>query len=154
MKSFLLFLYGIFEDHDDVDFFCTEILGTTPAVSKVRYVIENSKSIIVIFETDMGRKELSEELHLVLTNDIVKFYFLFERESIYSANLPLQLKDFIFKPNDEHTSMRIEYEANSEKNVISTGATLDVDVILEKIEKSGVESLTDEEKNFLDNFEI
>jgi hypothetical protein len=49
--------------------------------------------------------------------------------------------------------MRIEYEANSEKNVISTGSTLDVDVILEKIEKFGVESLTDEEKNFLDNFE-
>lgn len=154
MKSFLLFLYGIFEDHDDIEFFCSEILGESPAVSKVRYVIENSKNIIVIFESDKGRKDLSEELYSILTNDIVKFYFLFERESIYSANLPLQMKDFIFKPTDEHTSLRIEYSQKDLEENINYSTDMDIDVILEKIEKFGVDSLTDDEKKFLDNFEI
>lgn len=154
MKSFLLFLYGIFEDQDDIEFFCTEILGESPVVSKVRYVIENSKNIIVIFESEKGRRELSEELHSLLTNDIVKFYFLFERESIYSANLPLQMKDFIFKPSDEHTSLRVEYDSKSVESKVSVSDDMDLDVILEKIEKFGVDSLTEEEKKFLDNFEI
>lgn len=154
MKSFLLFLYGVFEDMEDIEFFCTDILGESPAISKVRYVIENSKNIIVIFESDKGRKDLSEELYSLLTNDIVKFYFLFERESIYSANLPLQMKDFIFKPNDEHTAMKIEYAQEEVQKTISYSTDMDIDVLLEKIEKFGVDSLTEDEKNFLDNFEL
>jgi hypothetical protein len=153
MKTFLLFLYGIFEDHEDVEFFCAEILGTSPAVKTVRFVIENNKNIIVIFESNLVKKELSEELHVILTNDIVKFYFLFERESIYSANLPVQMKDFIFKPKDDHTSLRIEYETPSTAEGRVMSSDLDLDVILEKIEQFGVESLTEDEKKFLDNFE-
>lgn len=153
MKTFLLFLYGTFEDIEDIEFFCMEILGTSPAVNSVRFVIENNKNIIVIFDSEMEKKELSSELHSILVNDTVKFYFLFERESIYSANLPVQMKDFIFKPKDEHTSLRIEYP--SEKGVKDpiNFETMDLDIILEKIEQFGVESLTEDEKNFLDNFE-
>lgn len=154
MKTFLLFLYGTFEDHEDVEFFCGEILGSSPAVKTVRFVIENNKNIIVIFESDLVRKELSEELHSILTSDIVKFYFLFERESIYSANLPVQMKDFIFKPQDEHTSLRLEYEKQEIAEDRVMASNLDLDVILEKIEQFGIESLTEDEKKFLDNFEI
>lgn len=154
MKTFLLFLYGTFEDHEDVEFFCLEVLGESKAVKTVRFVVENNKNIIVIFESDLQRKELSEELHNSLTNEVVKFYFLFERDSIYSANLPVQMKDFIFKPSDEHTSLRIEYEKPTSSEGRVKTSDLDLDVILEKIEQSGIESLTEDEKKFLDNFEM
>lgn len=153
MKTFLLFLYGTFEDIEDIEFFCMEILGTSPAVNSVRFVIENNKNIIVIFDSEMEKRELSSELHSILVNDAVKFYFLFERESIYSANLPVQMKDFIFKPKEEHTSLRIEYPPNKEVKDPINFETMDLDIILEKIEQFGVESLTEDEKNFLDNFE-
>jgi len=111
MKTYLLFLFANFEDHEDIEFFCLEVLGVSPKISKVRFVIEDtSKSIIVIFESESTRKELSEELHNIISMEDVKFYFLFERESIYSANLPIQMKDFMFKPSEEHSSLRLEYE--------------------------------------------
>ena len=153
MKTFLLFLYGTFEDLEDIEFFCMEILGGSPAISAVRFVIENNKNIIVIFESEMERKELSSELHSILVNDTVKFYFLFDRENIYSANLPVQMKDFIFKSKDDHTSLRIEYPTNINDYESISFENMDLDIILEKIEQFGVESLTDDEKNFLDNFE-
>ncbi len=151
VNTFILFLYGTFENHEEVEYFCFEIFGISPAVKSVRFVIENEKNIIVIFDSDLGRKELSKELHDILIIDIVKFYFLFERESIYSANLPVQMKDFIFKPKENHSSLKIEYD-NTEINKM-TFSELDLDYILEKIELSGIDSLSDEEKKFLDNFE-
>jgi hypothetical protein len=151
MKTFILFLYGSFETHEDVEYFCFEKFGVSPAVNSVRFVIENEKNIIVIFDSELGRKELSKELHEVLPIDNIKFYFLFERESIYTANLPVQMKDFIFKPKDNHTSLKIEYD-NNEKNKI-TISNLNLDKILDKIELLGIDSLSEEEKNFLDNFE-
>jgi hypothetical protein len=152
MKTYLLFLFANFEDHEDIEFFCLEVLGVSPKISKVRFVIEDtSKSIIVIFESESNRKDLSEELHNIISMEDVKFYFLFERESIYSANLPIQMKDFMFKPNEEHSSLRLEYE-KKDKNEDSE-ETMDLDNILEKIEQQGLESLTPDEKKFLDGFQ-
>jgi hypothetical protein len=151
LKNFILFLFGNFENMEEVEFFCFEILGVSPAVNSVKFVIENEKSIIVLFDSELERKELSAELHDTLTTDIVKFYFLFERESIYSANLPVQMRDFIFKPKDDNTSLRLKY-TDTERTQIKS-IEMDLDMILEKIEKSGIDSLSDDEKKFLDNFE-
>jgi len=83
MKTYLLFLFANFEDHEDIEFFCLEVLGVSPKVSKVRFVIEDtSKSIIVIFESESTRKELSEELHNIISMEDVKFYFLFVRNTV------------------------------------------------------------------------
>ena len=30
MRSYLLFIYGVFDDHQDIEFFCLEILGKSP----------------------------------------------------------------------------------------------------------------------------
>ena len=151
MKTYLLFLFSNFQDHEDVEFFCLDVLGASTVISKVRFVIEDSsKSIIIIFESESNRKELSEELHNIISMEDVKFYFLFERESMYSANLPIQVKDFIFKPSDEHTSLRLEYNKNKESD--DDKPKMDLDVILEKIEQHGIESLNPEEKKFLDDF--
>ncbi len=81
----------------------------------------------------------------------VKFYFLFDRENIHSANIPIELKDFMFKPSSEHTSIRLEY--NKDKSEDNQQVSMDLDVILEKMYEYGIESLSDEEKKFLDGFQ-
>ena len=148
-KTFILFIFGMFEDHEDIEFFCTEILNDVPVVKKVRYVIENSQNIIVIFDSDSDYKTISTELFVALANDSVKFYFIFDRDSLVTAHLPQQVKDFIFKPQtEEDLIMRIEYDKNRNED-----PSMDLDDLLDKIDKMGIESLTPEEKNFLDNFE-
>jgi len=148
-KTFILFIFGMFEDHEDIEYFCTEILSDVSVVTKVRYVIENSQNIIVIFDSDSDYKTISTELFVALSNDSVKFYFIFDRDSLVTAHLPQQVKDFIFKPQtDEDIIIRIEYDKNKNED-----PSMDLDDLLDKIEKMGIESLTPEEKNFLDNFE-
>ena len=147
MKTYILFIFGLFEDHDDIEFFCTEILATSPIIKSVRYVIENSQNIIVIFDSDVEHKKLSEELYHLMINDSVKFYFLFTRDNLVSAHLPEQVKDFIFKPAEDGTIMKMDYTKKESPQ-------MDLDELLEKIENMGIGSLTPEEKNFLDNFEI
>jgi hypothetical protein len=63
-----------------------------------------------------------------------------------SAHLPEQVKDFIFKPLPESSAIEINYIKNPPKE-------LDLDEVLDKIDKMGISSLTEEEKKFLDNFE-
>jgi hypothetical protein len=146
MKTFILFLFGVFEDQEDIEYFCLDIFGSSDKISKVRYVIEKSQNIIIIFDSDIDYKTLSEEVYNLSFNDSVKFYFLVERDSLVSAHVPQAVKDFIFKPQTTDMFMKIEYEKSS--------PSMDLDELLEKIEKMGVDSLTPEEKNFLDNFEM
>ncbi len=146
MKTFILFLFGVFEDQEDIEYFCLDIFGSSDKISKVRYVIEKSQNIIIIFDSDIDYKTLSEEVYNLSFNDSVKFYFLVERDSLVSAHVPQAVKDFIFKPQTTDMFMKIEYEKNK--------PSMDLDELLEKIEKMGVDSLTPEEKNFLDNFEM
>jgi hypothetical protein len=138
----------MFEDHEDVEFFCTEVLGDTKSIKSLRYIIENSQNIIVIFDSDTEYFELSKDLFESLTIENVKFYFLIERDTLVTAHLPAQVKDFIFKPQTENSAMFLEYMKKEED-----GPLMDLDEVLDKIEKWGIESLTSEEKNFLDNFE-
>ena len=145
MKTFILFLFGVFEDQEDIEYFCLDIFGSSDKISKVRYVIEKSQNIIIIFDSNIDYKTLSEEVYNLSFNDSVKFYFLVERDSLVSAHVPQAVKDFIFKPQTTDMFMKIEYEKSS--------PSMDLDELLEKIEKMGVDSLTPEEKNFLDNFE-
>lgn len=144
-----MFLFGMFEDHEDIEFFCTEILSDVPVIKKVRYVIENSQNIIVIFDSDSDYRTISNEMFSVLTNEHIKFYFIFDRDSLVTAHLPQQVKDFIFKPQtEEDVIIRIEYDRNTKNE-----SSMDLDDLLDKIDKMGIDSLTPEEKNFLDNFE-
>lgn len=145
MKTFILFIFGMFEDHEDIEYFCNEILGESPTINSVRYVIENSQNIIVIFDSETDYKTLSQDLYTLLMNDNVKFYFIFDRDSLVTAHLPQQVKDFIFKPSGTSTMIRVDYDKNS-------SPSMDLDELLDKIEQMGIDSLTPEEKNFLDNF--
>jgi hypothetical protein len=145
MKTFILFIFGMFEDHEDIEYFCNEILTELPTINSIRFVIENSQNVIVIFDSDKDYKTISQDLYTVLVNDNVKFYFIFDRDSLVTAHIPQQVKDFIFKPSGTSTMIRVDYDKNS-------SPSMDLDELLDKIEQTGIESLTPEEKNFLDNF--
>jgi hypothetical protein len=145
MKTFILFIFGMFEDHEDIEYFCNEILTESPTINSVRFVIENSQNVIVIFDSDKDYKTISQDLYTLLINDNVKFYFIFDRDSLVTAHIPQQVKDFIFKPSGTSTMIRVDYDKNS-------SPSMDLDELLDKIEQMGIESLTPEEKNFLDNF--
>lgn len=143
MTSYILFVFADFEDHEDIEYFCTEHFINISEVG-VKYVIENTGNCIIIFDTEKTKSELHESITELLKLDHIRFYFLFERSSILSASLPESLKDFIFKPV-EADSLKLEILRNP-------STALDLDDILDKIETYGIGSLTDEEKNFLDEF--
>jgi viroplasmin and RNaseH domain-containing protein len=100
VKTYTLFIYGTFEDHEEVEFFCMEIISKSPSVKTLRYIIENDNNIIVIFDSDYEVKKLSTELLTFMINDTIKYYFLFPLDTLVTAHLPEKLKDFIFKPNE------------------------------------------------------
>lgn len=147
MNTYVLFIFGMFDDHEDVEYFCTDVIGESKVIKSIRFIIENSENIIVIFDSEMEPTEVDRELYTILIDEHIKFYFLFKREDMVTAHLPQQIKDLIFTPTIDNTIIRVDYEKNKKRE------TLDLDRLLEKIEESGIESLTVEEKNFLDNFE-
>jgi len=147
MNTYVLFIFGMFDDHEDIEYFCTDVIGESKVIKSIRFIIENSENIIVIFDSEMEPTEVDRELYTILIDEHIKFYFIFERENMVTAHLPQQIKDLIFTPTIDNTIIRVDYEKNRKRE------TLDLDRLLEKIEESGIESLTIEEKNFLDNFE-
>jgi hypothetical protein len=136
----------MFEDHEDIEYFCMDVIGEMECVKSVRYVIENSQNIIVIFDSDSELQKLSKDMFDVLKNDSVRFYFIFDRSNLVSAHVPQQIKDFIYKPSNA-MFMNLEYAKPESLQVF------ELDDLLEKIEKTGMDSLTSEEKKFLDDFE-
>ena len=146
MTTYVLFLFGTFEDMDDVEYFCMEVLGASESIASLKYMIENSKNIIVIFDTTVELEKIQNELSSLLNNENVLFYFMFKKESIVLSHIPETMNNLIFKPTSQILKFQIGdmVEDNQEHNL---------DDILEKIEKTGVESLTPSEKKFLDNFE-
>ena len=105
MRSYLLFIYGVFDDQEDIEFFCLQILGKSPFIWSVRYIIENNQNIIVMFDSDEDHGVLSDEIHLLSKNDSVKFYFLTEKNSLVSVFLPEAINDFLFKPSSSDPLM-------------------------------------------------
>lgn len=151
MNTYLLFIYGTFENHEEIDFFCMDVLSNSEVIKTLKYVIENGENIIVIFETDVDYLELSTEPYKLMNNETVVYYFLFNRDTLITAHIPERLKDFIFKPSTESNDDYIEIKTNPipEKSKVD----LNLDYVLDKIEKSGFESLNDDEKKFLENFD-
>ena len=151
MNTYLLFIYSTFENHEEIDFFCMDVLSNSEVIKTLKYVIENGENIIVIFETDVDYLELSTELYELMNNETVVYYFLFDRDTLITAHIPERLKDFIFKPSTESNDDYIEIKTNP--NPEKSKVDLNLDYVLDKIEKSGFESLNDDEKKFLENFD-
>lgn len=146
MEHYILFLYGMFDDMEDIEYYCNEILMQNKSVHKLKFIVENEKNLVLIIQSKQGHDEFSKSLHQDLTMDQVKFYFLFKRDEMIAAHLPEKVKEFIFGRVDDQYLM-VKY--SRPKKTIS----LDVDQILDKIKTDGIDSLTIEEKKFLDDFE-
>jgi hypothetical protein len=147
MNTYVLFIFGMFDDHEDIEYFCSHVISESKTIESIRFMIENSENIIVIFDSIQEPSKISEDLFPLLIDEHIKFYFIFDRENLITAHLPQQIKDLLYKQFDDNTIVRIDHER------IKKTIGLDLDNLLEKIKDYGVESLTEEEKNFLDNFE-
>ena len=142
MKSYILFLYGEFEDVSDIEFFINEIISEIASLTEIRFVVQNFKSIIVIFNSDNSPKELDDDFSLLVELEQVSYYMLFNLNNIVSFVIPDSLNNIIFKPQ----KTKINDELNEENK------KFDLDEILEKISKNGINSISEEEKKFLDDF--
>jgi hypothetical protein len=63
--------------------------------------------------------------------------------------LPTDLNDFIYKPQPKNKGM---FKVLADRSQNPLESPLNLDDILEKIKNQGIDSLTDEEKKFLDDF--
>lgn len=147
MNTYLLFIYGQFDDTEDIEFYCKEVLLANKEVKSLKFILENDKNLIVIIDSESPHDKLSKSLHQDLTDQNVKFYFLFKRDEVIAANLPQEVKDFIFSDTKPEHFMVIQYSKQSRIE------SLDLDGVLEKIKREGIDSLTKDEKKFLDNFD-
>lgn len=144
MKSYILFIYGAFEDHEDLEFFCMEHF-TQVSESGVKYVIESLGNCIIIFDSEKDKETLIEDLKKLLDLEHIRFYFIFEKENVFWAEIPEALREFIFKPqNSSHDAFKVSIRKLNKK--------FELDDILEKIQDQGMGSLTEDEKKFLDEF--
>lgn len=147
MNSYILFIYGQFDDIEDIEYYCNEVLLANEDVKSLKFLVENNKNLIVILSSESPHDKLSRSLHKDLLDQNVKFYFLFRRDEVIAANLPQEVRDFIFSDTKEEHFMVVQYSKQSRVE------SLDLDKVLEKIKRDGIESLTKDEKKFLDNFD-
>jgi hypothetical protein len=147
MNSYILFIYGQFDDIEDIEYYCNEVLQANKEVKSLKFLVENNKNLIVILDSEATHDKLSKSLHEDLVDQNVKFYFMFRRDEIVSANLPQEVRDFIFSDYKAEHFMVVQYSKQSRVE------SLDLDKVLEKIKRDGIESLTKDEKKFLDNFD-
>lgn len=144
MKSYILFIYGAFEDHEDLEFFCMEHF-TQVSESGVKYVIESLGNCIIIFDSEKDKETLIDDMKKLLDLEHIRFYFIFEKENVFWAEIPEALREFIFKPqNSSHDAFKVSIRKLDKK--------FELDDILEKIQDQGIESLSEDEKKFLDGF--
>lgn len=140
MRTYVLFIFGDFNDHDEIVFFINEIFTKIPSVSELRYIMEDGKNLILVFDSDKSDEHITLDMFGNLNIEHVKYFFLFEKDGLKTAKLPKDFRDKVFKlaPKKEENYPQPE--------------NFDLDEILEKIEKQGIESLSSDEKKFLDNF--
>jgi hypothetical protein len=145
MKTYILFLFAKFTNLEEIEFFCLEHFPQIP-VGSIKYVIETNGNCIIIFDSDKEKADLILSLEEILSLEYIRFYMVFEKDSLFTFKLPEDLNDFIFKP--------VKKTNNIFNTIIKNdNAAHNLDEILEKIQKYGVDSLTLEEKTFLDDFE-
>jgi hypothetical protein len=147
MGSYILFIFGAFEDHEDLEFFCLEHF-TKVSESGIKFVIESGGNCVIIFDSEKDKKELINDVKETLAIEHIKFYLMFEKDKVFFAELPESLSNFIFKPAE--TSKEDETPIKIKITYLDTN--YDLDEILDKIQVSGFESLTEGEKKFLDGF--
>lgn len=142
MNTYILLIYGAFDTIEDIEFFCLNTIDEIENFKNTRYVIDENKNIIVIFDAELNLTELNDKLK----NNAIKFYFLFERDDLVSAFIPDSIRNQIFTiPKNAYLKLQFNKEKNED---------LQLDGLLDKIQNNGYESLTEQEKNYLNNLNL
>ncbi len=144
MKTYILFLFGEFNDFDDIEYFCIDVLGDSDKISQVKYIVQNLNAIIVIMDSEESKEVIVKELETLLDNENIMFYFCFERSGLFLTHLPDSMKDIIFKPKFSDANIVSEIKIDE----------FDLDSLLDKIKNEGIDSLTSAERKFLDDYNI
>lgn len=145
METYILFFSGNFKNRKDLELFTAGSFIKIPSIFSIKFIIEKRESLIAIFSSELDEDMLKEDIRVALDDEPVKFYFLFNIKSIVDQKLPEEIITMIRKESPKDSVFFIEVFTRDEDD-------FDIDEILEKIEKKGIESLTKAEKYFLDHF--
>ena len=156
MNTYLLFLNGFFETTKDLDAFSKDFTETITSATSIKFIIENKSNVVVVFDSELDDEEVSYEIRDNIKDIHVKFYFLFNRETLMIGNIPKEISDIIFRdlPKDSSLEINLITPEDSEEDIppVDYSDEVYMNVLLEKIENFGIESLTKNEKKYLDNF--
>jgi len=138
LSTHIIFIYGDFDDLESIEFFCNEIVSQYTTISDINYIIQNVKNIIIFFTSEIEKDELNKEISNLLNIYQVEYYFMFKLEDMKTYKFPDKFEEKIFKSKNQK---------NVKKNY-------NIDDILDKISKYGLNGISDDEKNFLDNLQF
>jgi len=138
LSTHIIFIYGDFDDLESIEFFCNEIVSQSTTISDINYIIQNVKNIIIFFTSEIEKDELNKEISNLLNIYQVEYYFMFKLEDMKTYKFPDKFEEKIFKSKNQK---------NVKKNY-------NIDDILDKISKYGLNGISDDEKNFLDNLQF
>lgn len=143
METYILFLNGNFDDRKELEDFTSKSFVALTNVHSIKYLIEKNKSLVIIFDSDLDEGELLKDLDKVLSDESIKLFFLFNIKTMIGLKMPPEISKMMYNTIPRDSVFFIE---------IIDREDYDIDELLEKIDNLGIESLTKNEKKFLDNF--
>lgn len=152
MKNYILFLHGSFSSKDEILLFISNKINDNNILKNKKYVIEKEINLILLFSSDLPEQNLSYKLKDILKDSEISFYFLFDINSVITATVQPELIDFIQKGEiNKYFEIIYDLDGSMNNKISDNLPSLDEDEILDKIFNSGIESLTEDETNFLKN---
>lgn len=152
MKNYILFLHGSFSSKDEILSFISNKINDNNILKNKKYVIEKEINLILLFSSDLPEQNLSYKLKDILKDSEISFYFLFDINSVITATVQPELIDFIQKGEiNKYFEIIYDLDGSMNNKISDNLPSLDEDEILDKIFNSGIESLTEDETNFLKN---
>lgn len=149
MKNFILFINGSFSSKEEILNFIEEKFKDINFLNNKKYIIEKDVNLIFLFSTDLPDENLSYKLKDIFKETQVSFYFLFDINNVVTATLQPELLAFLQNGKID-SYFEIIYDLNNPYNVSNKKSeSFDEDEILDKIFNSGMESLNEDEINFL-----
>jgi hypothetical protein len=152
MKNYILFLHGSFSSKDEILLFISNKINDNNILKNKKYVIEKEINLILLFSSDLPEQNLSYKLKDILKDSEISFYFLFDINSVITATVQPELIDFIQKGEiNKYFEIIYDLDGSMNNKISDNLPSFDEDEILDKIFNSGIESLTEDETNFLKN---